>query len=263
MLDVDNLSVPLQEGWVRFKQGESPPTNKALVEALQTQPREPTRRVVMYGGDTIHLFAEHLSEQTHLPKGELLNAYYRFSPYADGGILAGYYPIPYNTTPEASMFFMTDRSDKVFANLTRTHHLSYDPKTFKHYLIVASIIQKETYHTAEMPLIASVITNRLRRGMKLQLDATLNYGPYAHTPVTPERIHTDESAFNTYKFAGLPPEPIGSVSQAALQAAIQPAKTSYLFFVRNAEGTHDFSATYADHLANIARIKGEKKSHAR
>jgi UPF0755 protein len=249
------LNTPLQEGWVRFEQGTSLPTDEALIEALRTQPREPTRRVVMYGGDTIHLFAEHLSKQTRLPKGELLNAYYRFSPYADGGILAGYYPIPYNTTSEASMFFMTDRSHEAFARLSRAHHIPYNPKTFRHYLIIASIIQKETYHTAEMPLLASVITNRLRRGMKLQLDATLNYGPYAHTPVTPERIRTDESAFNTYKFTGLPPEPIGSVSRDALDAAMQPAQTNNLYFVRNPKGWHDFSETYAQHLEKIRRYK--------
>jgi len=94
--------------------------------------------------------------------------------------------------------------------------------------------------------------------MKLQLDATLNYGPYAHTPVTPERIRSDASRYNTYRHSGLPPEPISSVTVAALRAAFHPVKTHYLFFVRNTQGTHDFSITYTEHLATIQRIKAEK-----
>ncbi len=209
----------------------------------------------MYSGDTIHLFTEHLSEQTRLPKGKLLNAYYRFSPYSDGGILAGYYQVPYRTTPEATMFYLVYRSEKAFRDIAASHRIPYRQKTFKNYLTVASIIQKETYHADEMPRIASVIYNRLQKGQKLQLDATLNYGPYAHTPVTPKRIRTDASRFNTYRYAGLPPEPIGSVSRSALDAAMAPAPTPYFYFVRNPKGWHDFSKTYAEHLKKIQKYK--------
>jgi len=254
-LERSDLTRPFPPGWVRFPGGETLPTNRELTRLLYALPREKTRRVVMYSGDTIHLFTENLSQQTHLPKDRLLNTYYRLSPYSDGGILAGYYQVPYRTTAKATLFYLVHRSEANFQRLAATHHIPYDPKTFKRYLIVASIIQKETWHTDEMPRIASVIYNRLKKGMKLQLDATLNYGPYAHTPVTPERIRTDESHFNTYRYPGLPPEPIGSVSRAALEAAMAPARTDYLYFVRNPKGWHDFSKTYAEHLEKIRKYK--------
>jgi UPF0755 protein len=255
-LDRGDLSTPLQPGWVRFLQDETIPTHGALVEALRNRPREKTRRVVMYGGDTIHLFAQKLSEQTRIPKGHLINAYYRFSPYADGGILAGYYQVPYRTTPTATMFYLVYRSEQAFRAIAAQHHIPYRVDTFRHYLTVASIIQKETWHTEEMGHIASVIYNRLQRNMKLQLDATLNYGPYAHTPVTPERIRTDESAFNTYKHTGLPPQPIGSVSRDALHAAMAPDASDDLYFVLTRKGWHDFSEIYAEHLEKIRKYRG-------
>ena len=247
----------VKPGWVRFNPHLSIEPQSFLKRLLKPE-RERTRKVVMYSGDTIQHFAKMLSSQTLLPKGKLLNAYYHYSPYSDGGILAGYYDIPYKTTPEATMFHLTYLSRQKFKALSGSYGIPYDPKTFKRTLIVASIIQKETWHSEEMPRIASVIANRLKRGMRLQLDATLNYGPYAHTPVTPERIRTDASRYNTYRHAGLPPEPISSVTVAAIRAAFDPAKTDYLFFVRNAQGTHDFSNTYTEHLATIQRIKAEK-----
>ncbi len=256
-LEVAGAIHTIAPGWVRFA-SEHPLTRTAFIQRLYRAKREPTRRVVMYSGDTIQLFAQRLAAQTHLDKGKLLNAYYHYSPYSDGGILAGYYRVPYRTDPRATMYALTYQTNIRFRSLTKTHGLTYDPKTFRRYLIIASIIQKETWHADEMPRIASVIHNRLKRGMKLQLDATLNYGPYAHTPVTPERIRTDTSRFNTYRHTGLPPEPIGSISEAALRAALRPAKTRYLYFVRNIMGRHDFAANYATHLANIARIKVDK-----
>jgi UPF0755 protein len=255
----DDLRSPLRPGWVRLGrrrtlQGEE------LIAHLRSAPREKTRRVVMYSGDTIHLFAQRLSSQTNLSEDKLLNAYHSYSPYSDGGILAGYYHVPYKTTLEATMFYLVYRSEQAFREITARHHIPYRYTTFKNYLTVASIIQKETWHSDEMPHIASVIYNRLQKGQKLQLDATLNYGPYAHTPVIPERIRNDASRFNTYRYPGLPPEPIGSVSRAALDAAMMPAQTHDFYFVRTPKGWHDFSSTYTRHLEKIQRYKTLKST---
>ena len=245
-------SVP--SGWIRFEEGAA--MDRADFYArLQDTRREPTRQVVMYSGETLHGFARTLSAQTGLSESKLLNAYYRYSPYSDGGILAGHYRVPYRTTANATMYALTRLSEDRFRFIAHHYGHAYTPESFKRTLILASIIQKETYHPGEMPLIASVIANRLRAHMKLQLDATLNYGPYAHTPVTPERIRTDASRFNTYRHYGLPPEPISSVTTAALRAAYRPSQTTYLFFVRNPQGRHDFSTTYAEHLEKIRRYK--------
>jgi len=87
------------------------------------------------------------------------------------------------------------------------------------------------------------------------MDGTLNYGKFSHIKVTPERIKMDTSTFNTYKHKGLPPSPIGAVSIAAIKAAIKPAKSEYLYFMKNKEGTHDFSKSYKTHRKNIRKAK--------
>ncbi len=111
-----------------------------------------------------------------------------------------------------------------------------------------------------MPLISAVIHNRLEKNMKLQLDATLNYGPWSHKRVTPRRIRTDKSRFNTYRYRGLPPAPLGSVTPAALKAAFRPAKSEALYFVKGKKGRHIFNRTFAEHQAVIARLREQKRS---
>jgi UPF0755 protein len=110
-----------------------------------------------------------------------------------------------------------------------------------------------------MPYISSVIHNRLKKGMKLQMDPTLNYGKYSRIVVTPERIRNDNSRFNTYKHKGLPPYPLCAVSMDALKAAVLPRESDYLFFMLNEKGRHSFSATYDQHLVNIKAFKNYRK----
>jgi len=129
----------------------------------------------------------------------------------------------------------------------------FDKKNWFRYLIIASIIEKEAGSKKEMPLVSSVIYNRLKKGMKLQMDGTLNYGKYSRIKVTPNRINEDMSRYNTYKYKGLPPHPVSSASNEAILAAIFPKKTNYLYFVRTQKGKHTFSETYKEHLRNIKR----------
>jgi UPF0755 protein len=87
------------------------------------------------------------------------------------------------------------------------------------------------------------------------MDGTLNYGKFSHVKVTPERIKNDLTSFNTYKHKGLPSSPIGAVSIASIKAAIKPAKTDYLYFMKNKQGVHDFTNTYKKHRKNIKKAK--------
>ena len=89
------------------------------------------------------------------------------------------------------------------------------------------------------------------------MDGTLNYGKYSHTKVTPQRIKKDRSSYNTYKFKGLPKEPVCNVSINAIEAAINPSKTNYLYFMKNSKGTHNFSKEYKKHIQNIKSRKKE------
>jgi len=91
--------------------------------------------------------------------------------------------------------------------------------------------------------------------MKLQMDGSLNYGIYSHVAVTPERIKQDNTTFNTYKNYGLPASPVGSVSSEAIEAAINPSKTDYLYFVKNKEGIHTFTKDFRSHRDAIEKNK--------
>jgi UPF0755 protein len=136
-------------------------------------------------------------------------------------------------------------SQKLFA--------TYNEKKWFHYVSMASVIQKESANVQEMPIVSSVIYNRIKIGMHLQMDGTLNYGKYSHVKVTAKRIKEDMSSYNTYKYAGVPSDPVCNVSFDAIKAAVFPEKTDYLYFMKNKSGVHDFSRNYSTHLKNIRR----------
>lgn len=122
-------------------------------------------------------------------------------------------------------------------------------------IIVASMIEREAGNKEEKPRVASVIYNRLKIDMRLQIDATVAYG-LNQTKLNPGDLQKD-TPFNTYTRAGLPPTPISMISIDSLLAAINPEDTNYLYYVlSNKEtGDHAFSKTYEEHLANIEKAK--------
>jgi UPF0755 protein len=124
-------------------------------------------------------------------------------------------------------------------------------------LIVASMIEAEAKFEVDRPLIASVIYNRLRINMPLQIDSTVIYarGNPADRALSTRDLQI-KSLYNTYLHAGLPPTPIGSVSDASLLAAMHPAQTSYLYYVKvTKDGHHAFASTYQQQQENINKAK--------
>jgi UPF0755 protein len=96
--------------------------------------------------------------------------------------------------------------------------------------------------------------------MKLQMDGTLNYGEFSHTRVTPTMIANDETTYNTYKFYGIPTDPVCAVEFEAIKAAIFPAKNSYLFFMKKVGGGgHSFASNFESHKINITTAVAKKK----
>ncbi|HIP62364.1 MAG TPA: endolytic transglycosylase MltG [Sulfurovum sp.] len=243
-----------KEGWIRFLDDQKFMREK-FIESLSVKKREPTRRIVMYSSDTIKEFVDRTSLQTNLSPAKLTTQYHKYSTYSEGGIVAGFYQIPYDTIPSAIMYYMVTKSEKKFQAFAEKHLGKYSYQEWKRILIIASIIQKETSKIKEMALVSSVIQNRLDKNIKLQMDATLNYGKYSHIPITPKRIKEDKSHYNTYLHKGLPKEPIGSATKDAILAALEPAETNYLYFMLNSNNEHDFSVTYKEHLENIKRYK--------
>ena len=120
---------------------------------------------------------------------------------------------------------------------------------------LASIIEGETKKKKEMPVIAEVYYNRLKRGMKLEADPTIQYlieGKWRRILYKDLKMN---SPYNTYMYTGLPPGPINNPGKPALLAALYPDENKYLYFVADGNGGHKFSRTYSEHLKNVREYR--------
>jgi UPF0755 protein len=124
-------------------------------------------------------------------------------------------------------------------------------------LTLASIVERETAKPEERPHVAAVYLNRLRLGMKLQADPTVAYGVSGGAGVLDHKLNRadldQDTPFNTYARAGLPPGPICSPGVASLRAAARPMASDDLYFVADGSGGHAFARTVEAHLRNVAR----------
>ncbi|MFQ5944639.1 MAG: endolytic transglycosylase MltG [Anaerolineae bacterium] len=128
-------------------------------------------------------------------------------------------------------------------------------------LTLASLVERETVLAEERPLIAGVYLNRLRQGMLLEADSTVQYSLGFERgvwwpPITLEELRTVDSAYNTYLQLGLPPGPIASPGLASIQAVVDPSQTPYLYYYARGDGSHAFAVTFEEHLANQALYAG-------
>ena len=241
-----------QSGWIFIGKNK---LNRIDFLYKLTNAKAVISKVTLIPGETSELFFDDLSKKLKLDKTKLQKYYFEFSPYPEAGIYADTYYVPYGIKEKHLMHFLVRESEKKYKGISEKIYGNYNQKQWGKVLIIASIIQKEAANNQEMPLVSSVIYNRLKKKMRLQMDGTLNYGKYSHVKVTPERIRTDKSSFNTYKHKGLPDSPIGAVSISAITAAIKPAKTDYLYFMKNDQGVHDFAKTFKAHRKNIKKAK--------
>jgi len=126
-------------------------------------------------------------------------------------------------------------------------------------LTLASIVEGEARADDERETIAGVYRNRLRIGMPLQADPTVQYAILLATGRRKPRLYEKDylfpSPYNTYLHPGLPPGPVNSPSRRSIEAALYPAQVPYLYFVAGPDGRHVFSRTYAEHLRNVARVR--------
>lgn len=136
-----------------------------------------------------------------------------------------------------------------------------DKLDFYEKLILASIIEREAVVDIEKPIIASVFYNRIKKGMRLESDATVNYiFGYEKRRIYYKDLKV-KSPYNTYRNYGLPPAPIGNPGSMALKASLNPASTGYYFFVATYDGTntHHFTKTYREHVNYQKKNKNKPK----
>ena len=123
-------------------------------------------------------------------------------------------------------------------------------------LIMASIIEKETGLAAERDMIAGALVNRLRIGMRLQVDPTIIYGLGESFDGNLKKKHLlEDGPYNTYTRAGLPPSPIAMPGFASLHAALHPAKTDVLYYVSRGDGSSHFSRNMAEHNRAVTKYQ--------
>lgn len=243
-----------QEGWYSVEPREH--GRILFFQHLYKQKTKDLMGVVVYAGETKEELTARLANDMKLDQQKLLAIYKSLAHFEESDILAQRYTIARKADENATMKYIFLASERTWQKFVNQYLKKTPNSTERHTLHnIASVIQKESNCIQEMPLISSVIFNRLEKGMRLQMDGTLNYGKYSRTIVTPERIKNDQSYYNTYKYKGLPPHPLGTVSIDALKASIKPAKSDYLFFMLDPTGTHNFSVTYEEHLKNIRAFR--------
>jgi UPF0755 protein len=219
------------------------------------------RKFALPEGYSIYQAAELLEQKGYFKKASFLEKcrdtalMKRLS--LSGLTVEGYlYPATYNLarngTEEQLIGQMVAQFEKRYADLTRA--AGGVSGLSRHQVVtMASLIEKEAVSSEEKPLISSVFHNRLRIGMPLQSDPTAVYGVRAFAGKVTKADIERRSPYNTYLINGLPPGPIGNPGIEALQAALNPAATPYLYFVARQDGTHQFSRTLDEHNRAVAR----------
>jgi UPF0755 protein len=174
-------------------------------------------------------------------------------PLPREGLMEGFlFPDTYEVFPQMEPEEVVERQLQAFED--KAMPLLKGAKDPYRILIIASMVELEVALDKERSMVAGVIQNRMRIGMPLQIDATINYGIQKWRPLTYADLRKD-TPYNTYTRKGLPPTPICSPSLASIRAALNPAKHDYLYYVAMPEKYHLFSSSYSQHLKNIAKRK--------
>ena len=175
---------------------------------------------------------------------------------AEGSVLPDSYAFEKGDTRASVLKRMQDAMNKTMAELWPKRSKDTVVKTPAEALALAAIVEKETQLARERTTVAGVYSNRLRKGMMLQADPTIIY-PITKGKPLGRRIRqseiSDVNDYNTYAMTGLPKGPIANPSRASIEAVLNPAKTSALYFVADGKGGHVFADTLEQHNANVAK----------
>lgn len=237
-----------QQGWIDLQSEKM-----SRIEYLYklTTAKAATRQITLIPGETTVIFLRQISEELSLDLERLEQAYEKNAPFKEGSFIPDTYSIPNEISEEELITYLLNESEKKMKRWADEYKQPFSKEKWLQIVTKASVIQKEAASVADMPYVSSVIDNRNKKGMRLQMDGTLNYGEYSHQKVTARRIRTDKTPYNTYKNKGLPLYPVCNVSKDAIHAALYPKQTDYLYFVRGKNGEHIYSSYFSTHRKNI------------
>lgn len=174
----------------------------------------------------------------------------------EGSLLPGDYAVSRGDTVASVIERMQKAQAALFDELWEKRAADIPVKTKEEAIILASIVEKETGNAEEQPTVAGLYSNRLRKGMRLQADATIVYGltkgvkPLGRA-ITRSEIDT-RNDWNTYAMDGLPKSPICNPGRGAIAAVLNPAVTKAIFMMADGKGGHLFAETNAEHERNSA-----------
>ncbi|MEI6512053.1 MAG: endolytic transglycosylase MltG [bacterium] len=176
------------------------------------------------------------------------------------------FPDTYRMTPgigaRAAMKMMLEQTEKVYMKMAP--ELNRTKRSFHEVLTIASMVEREARFEEDRPLIASVIFNRLKINMKLDIDATVQY--MLGEGWKPVLFFSDlrvDSPYNTYLYKGLPPGPIANPGIKCIEATLKPTKTAYLYYVAMPDGHHIFSSSLQEHNRAIHDVRLMRKQENR
>lgn len=246
------------------KTSSSPASSSSA--AVSSQPEQPqTVRVVIPEGFTLSQIGDRLEAKGICKKADLLKAAnsYDFSYYSLIGNLASNvnrcYKLEGYLFPNTYDFYTNMKPQDALGKMLRGAQssigskYSYSGMTTDQIVTLASIIEKESGNVNELAKISSVFHNRLKAGMKLQADPTINYIENYVKPNLTGDINRYNSYYNTYKCAALPAGPICNPGANALKAAANPADTDYYYFCADKSGNYYYAKTLEEHDANLAK----------
>jgi len=221
--------------WVTIPEGYTVQQIANLLESKKLASSEKFMRLVRAG-----ISIKGIPSRQGIPDGNL-----------EGYLFPDTYKIGRETKEEDIIKKMVMRFQEVTKNLQKEAVHSHLTLSWRQLVILASLIEREAKKPEERPLISAVLQNRLRKNMKLECDATVQYALGAHKNRLTYKDLEISSAYNTYKIYGLPPTPICNPGKASIEAAVKPDAVDYLFYVAKPDGSHIFSRTYHEHLKAI------------
>jgi UPF0755 protein len=183
------------------------------------------------------------------------------TPTLEGYLFPDTYIFPEGTTPRQAVRVMVTRFQRVWQP-EWDQQLQKQAMSRNDVMALAAIVEKEARRPEERPVIAAVYLNRLKTGMRLQADPTVQYALGQHvTRVLYKHLEVD-SPYNTYRYSGLPPGPIASPGKPAIVASLYPANVPYRFFVAYPDGHHEFTTSFAEHSVAVKSARREWDSVA-